>query len=65
MTRDILASAPLSTAPIAPVAAPASAAPAAAAAPATAAPREPRDAFAGLLPAWDLLPASPFVRRVK
>lgn len=61
MTRDILASAPLSTAPLARPAAPAPA-PAAAAA-ATAAP--PRDALAGLLPAWDLLPASPFVRRVK
>ncbi|MEG0053693.1 MAG: hypothetical protein RR718_08630 [Comamonas sp.] len=24
-----------------------------------------RDALAGALPAWDLLPASPFVRRVK
>lgn len=62
MTRDILASAPLSTAPVAPPAAPASAASAAST---TTAPREPRDAFAGLLPAWDLLPASPFVRRVK
>lgn len=59
MTRDILAPAPLSTAPLARPAAPAPAAVAAA----TAAP--PRDAFAGLLPAWDLLPASPFVRRVK
>jgi hypothetical protein len=26
---------------------------------------DPRDALAGALPAWDLLPASPFIRRVK
>lgn len=63
MTRDILASAPLPTAPLHQ---PASGAQAALPASAAAAPqREPRDALAGLLPAWDLLPASPFVRRVK
>lgn len=61
MTRDILASAPLPTEPLHP---PASGAQATLpASPAAAA--QPRDAFAGLLPAWDLLPASPFVRRVK
>lgn len=26
---------------------------------------DPRDALAGSLPAWDLLPATPFFRRVK
>lgn len=26
---------------------------------------DPRDALAGSLPAWDLLPATPFIRRVK
>lgn len=26
---------------------------------------EKRDALAGALPAWDLLPATPFVRRIK
>lgn len=26
---------------------------------------DPRDALAGALPAWDLLPAAPFIRRVK
>lgn len=26
---------------------------------------DPRDALAGALPAWDPLPASPFIRRVK
>lgn len=25
----------------------------------------PRDALAGVLPDWDLLPATPFIRRVK
>lgn len=29
------------------------------------APADVRDALAGALPAWDLLPASPFIRRVK
>lgn len=44
---------------------------AAAAAPAAQPPVNPleqpqqRDALAGALPVWDLLPASPFVRRVK
>lgn len=38
------------------------AAPATAAAPAS---TDTRDALAGALPAWDLLPASPFIRRVK
>ncbi|WBX88289.1 hypothetical protein [Achromobacter mucicolens] len=34
--------------------------------PATAAaPADTRDALAGALPAWDLLPATPFIRRVK
>ena len=28
-------------------------------------PSEPQDTLAGALPAWDLLPASPFIRRVK
>jgi len=28
-------------------------------------PAESRDALAGALPAWDLLPASPFIRRIK
>ncbi|MGJ7528048.1 hypothetical protein [Variovorax sp. GB1P17] len=28
-------------------------------------PTEAPDALAGALPAWDLLPATPFVRRVK
>ncbi len=35
-----------------------------AATPAAAA-HDARDALAGALPAWDLLPASPFIRRVK
>lgn len=30
-----------------------------------AAPADTRDALAGALPAWDLLPASPFIRRIK
>lgn len=40
-------------------------------APAVSAPAAPpalddaRDALAGALPAWDLLPATPFIRRVK
>lgn len=38
--------------------------PVAAPAPAPA-PADTRDALAGALPAWDLLPASPFIRRVK
>ncbi|WP_164546764.1 MULTISPECIES: hypothetical protein [unclassified Variovorax] len=29
------------------------------------APAEAPDALAGALPAWDLLPATPFIRRVK
>ncbi len=28
-------------------------------------PDDARDALAGALPAWDLLPATPFIRRVK
>lgn len=67
MARDILAGTPAS-----PASTPSSALPAGH--PATAAPtptpaatagQEQRDALAGALPAWDLLPASPFVRRVK
>lgn len=33
--------------------------------PATPLPQDMPDALAGALPTWDLLPASPFIRRVK
>ena len=64
MPRDILSAAPETTAPSAPLGpSPAQQ---------SAVPRQPqqppappasRDVLAGALPAWDLLPAAPFVRR--
>lgn len=58
MTRNFLGDtpAPAGTAPAA--VPPQSPAPAAQ-------PTAPKDALAGALPAWDLLPATPFLRRVK
>jgi len=58
MAREILPTASLPSAQpvVAPQAAPISA---------QASPPQERDALAGALPEWDLLPASPFVRRVK
>lgn len=59
MNRVII---PDNTAPATPAPVPA----AVAAAPAAQPPHnDPRDALAGSLPAWDLLPATPFIRRVK
>ncbi|WP_156919880.1 hypothetical protein [Comamonas composti] len=63
MVREILSGASASTptpasnppAALAPVAAPA----------AQTGPQDRRDMLAGALPPWDLLPASPFVRRVR
>ena len=62
MSRAIIsgASAPSDRSPAA-----AGDAPASAAAPAPEAAPETPDALAGALPAWDLLPVTPFIRRVK
>ncbi|HEX7863756.1 MAG TPA: hypothetical protein VF555_02340 [Variovorax sp.] len=46
-------------------ASPAELAPATAPATPQQAPVEAPDALAGALPAWDLLPATPFIRRIK
>lgn len=63
MSRAIIsgASAPSDRSPAATGEVPA----AAAAAPAPEATPETPDALAGALPAWDLLPLTPFIRRVK
>lgn len=63
MNRVII---PDNTPAVRPVPEPAAAAAAADSAPAAAPVQEDaRDALAGALPAWDLLPATPFIRRMK
>lgn len=64
MPRDLLSSL-TPAAPAAPSATPAVAAAQPAATTAASTQAQGRDALAGALPAWDLLPGSPFVRRIK